>query len=499
MTVLVLFTSILVGVALAEISFRVFGGTWFHTQLRIVLASLQLFREAIGDDARQELLLRSGRMTLKFSLVVLGVLVFLAVIAVVAPWVLEWTESQQTVYLVVTSLAATGWWLIRRPRRNSSSTQNSANQAHAYGTSDRWLHWLALEPESVRQLTFDLERQFALPNRAMTDALNNVADPAAGAVYVCGLARSGTTMLLHILDQVDVFKSLTYRDMPFVLAPNLWKQLTRHARQESVLAERAHGDGIHVDFDSPEGFEEVFWRTFGKQTSELRCLGVDDPSPEVLATFSDYRALVANPRTRQDNAHGVLKRYLSKNNNNLLRLRSLCVDPTATVLLVYRNPVDTARSLHRQHVNFCASQADDRFTRTYMGWLAHHEFGLDHLPFCFAVPNMDMSRTTDDPNYWLDYWNAVYGYVLAQQDVRYYLVNHGALCAEPEATLSALFNRLGVQADSTSLAKRINKSNGRGGSDEFCPELLHRAEATYRALLESPKNLFRPVCTLSTK
>lgn len=488
MIVLVLFISILVGVALAEITFRVFGGVWFHGQLCKIVGTLQLFRDAIGDDARQELLLRSGRMTLKFSLVVLGLLVGIAVIAVIAPWMLEWTESQQTVYLVVTSVAATGWWLFRRPQRNSSSTQTPATQAHAYGALERWLHWLALEPSAVRHLTFDLERQFALPNRATPGTSNKAAD---GAVYVCGLARSGTTMLLHILDKVDVFRSLTYRDMPFVLAPNLWKQMTRHSPRQSVLAERAHGDGMHIDFDSPEGFEEVFWRTFGTQTSDSRCLGADEPSPEELATFADYRAIVANPRT--DSANGILRRYLSKNNNNLLRLRSLCADSTATVLLVYRNPVATARSLHRQHQRFCAAQTEDRFTRTYMGWLAHHEFGLDHLPFCFAVPEMDASLTPDDPNYWLNYWNAVYCHILAQSDLRLHLVNHDALCAEPVNTIEAILAVLDVQADTAVLAKKINApASDEVNTDSFCPELLHRAETTHRALLSSPKNIYNP-------
>lgn len=361
-----------------------------------------------------------------------------------------------------------------------------------YGALERWLHWFALEPAAVRRLVFDLERLYALPKRTIpiTSAPNKVADPAGGAVYVCGLARSGTTMLLHILDEIDVFRSLTYRDMPYVLAPNLWKLVSQFAPRLAVPAERAHGDNIHVHFDSPEGFEEVFWRTFGTQTPNSHCLGADEPTEETLAAFADYRALVANPRTEPCLANGVLRRYLSKNNNNLLRLRSLCADPTAMVLLVYRNPVATARSLFRQHQRFCASQVADRFTRTYMGWLAHHEFGLDHRPFCFALPDMDNGLTPDNPNYWLSYWNAVYRHILAQNDLRLHLVNHDALCAEPVATLAAIFGVLGVQADAAALAQRINPPEA-GNAEGFCPELLRRAEATYCALLDCRKNLFK--------
>jgi hypothetical protein len=361
---------------------------------------------------------------------------------------------------------------------------------NSYGILERWLHWVALEPASVRHLAFELERQFALPKRPIpaTSSLGKIADPADGAVYVCGLARSGTTKLLRILSELDAFRSLTYRDMPFVLAPNLWKQITRHSQKRSVTKERAHGDGILVDFDSPEGFEEVFWHTFGTRTLDPSSFGVDAPSAEALAAFADYRALVANPRTEPVPANGILRRYLSKNNSNLLRLPSLCADPTATVLIVYRNPVATARSLHRQHLRFCTAQTENRFTRTYMGWLAHHEFGLDHLPFCFAVPALDTSLTPDDPNYWLDYWNAVYQHVLAQSSLRLHLVNHDALCAEPVSTLEAIFALLDVEADATPLAQRINPTVT-DNTDGFCPELLQRAEATYRELLDSPKNI----------
>lgn len=501
MIVYVLIISFVVGTVLAEIVFRTFGGLWLSSHLREISALFHAFREAEGDDARQALLLRSGRATLQLSLGVLGLFVGLTAVAGVAPWVLQWTESQLIDYLVTSSVVATVWWILRRPRRNavlpriSTNCSYSAKSARqAYGLLDRWLHWIALEPAAVRHLAFDLERQFALPRRAtpVISTPSKPADPADGAVYVCGLARSGTTMLLRILDEIDAFRSLTYRDMPFVLAPNLWKQITRHALQRSVPAERVHGDGILVDFDSPEGFEEVFWRTFCTRTLDPHCLGAEEPSPEVLTAFADYRALVANPRTEKGPTNGIPRRYLSKNNNNLLRLRSLCADPTATVLLVYRNPTATARSMHRQHQRLGAAQTEDRFTRAYMGWLLHHEFGLDHRPFCFAVPAMEISRTPEDLNYWLDYWNAAYRYVLTQQDLRLHLVNHDVLCTQPSRMLEVIFATLGVQADAVALAEQIAVPAPIAmHTDDFCPEMLRRAQATYDALEDSPRNLLR--------
>lgn len=479
---IVLAVSLLAGVLLAEISIRFFGSVWFRSQLRELGLFYPAFRNTAGDDERQALLLRSGGRTLRFSLAVLLLLALMTVIAVAAPWAMVWSEFEQRAYLVAVSVFATIWWMLRRAKRNASASTETSDSGATYGVLERWLHWLALDSVSVRHLSFDLERMYALPVRCGSSVER--AKIAAGPVYICGLARSGTTMLLHILNEVNDFRSLTYRDMPFVLAPNLWRLFAQYLPRPSVPVERAHGDGIHVHFDSPEGFEEVFWRTYTPRISGSHCFAVDEPAQEALDAFADYRAIVANPRAQA----GPVRRYLSKNNNNLLRLRSITSDPVATVLLVYRNPIATARSLHRQHQRFCESQTEDRFVRNYMGWLAHHEFGLDHLPFCFAAQNMNPSLQPEDVNYWLDYWNAVYCYVLEHDELRFNLISHDTLCIEPSKTLESLFSLLGVDVDIAWFAERIAEPRAES-SDGFNSELLLRAEATYRALLDNPKNV----------
>lgn len=359
---------------------------------------------------------------------------------------------------------------------------------------ERWFHWLALEPLAVRRLAFDLECAFALPEmRVDPDASPaGTAGPADGAVYVCGLARSGTTVLLRALHECDALHSLTYRDMPFVLAPNLWRRVAGHATADVAPEERAHGDGIVVDVDSPEAFEEVFWRTFTRRTSDTRCFGTEPPSAEALVAFARYRAVVANPRAGRA-AAGARRRYLSKNNNNLLRLDALGADPTATLLVAYRHPVDTARSLFRQHERFLALQTEDRFTYDYMRWLSHHEFGLGHLPFCFAVAAMDRSLTPDDPNYWLDYWNAVHAHALAGQQPRRHLVDHDTLRERPAEVLHAIFSILGERADIDRLAAGIKPAASVDRDPrEFRPDLLERSAAIHRALRESAQNVCGP-------
>lgn len=495
MTILVLLVALFVAVILTEIGLCFFGREWFREQTRKITMHLKDFRAANSDDDRQQLLLRSGWETIRFGIVTLCLVGCLFLIVFLPLWILTWVNKQQTTYLLTMSIAATVW-VIFRSHQNPATIRSDSKTVNrsSYRFLDRWLHWLALEPTVVRRLAFDLDRLYSLPaNKSKDKSYHGIStDPADGAVYVCGLARSGTTMLLRLLDQVDVFRSLNYRDMPFVMAPNLWKRIAAHAQKEMSCTERAHGDGIFVDYDSPEAFEEVFWRTFNYTQDDAKCFGSTTVSLEALAAFNDYRMLVANPKKRLMDKTVPLKRYLSKNNNNLLRLQYLSADPTATLFVVYRHPVATARSLYRQHKRFCAMQTEDTFTLHYMRWLAHHEFGLIHRPFCFAVNKMVTTCTPDNPNYWLDYWNAVYSHVLEQIDLPVCFVDHDAMCAEPQQMLESIFNVLGVEVDIPPLARQIIPPRLELSPDgEFCADMLSRTERTYRELLTSPKNVFK--------
>ena len=40
-------------------------------------------------------------------------------------------------------------------------------------------------------------------------------------IFITGMPRSGSTVLLYYLYQSELFASLTYRDMPFVISPKL--------------------------------------------------------------------------------------------------------------------------------------------------------------------------------------------------------------------------------------------------------------------------------------
>lgn len=284
-----------------------------------------------------------------------------------------------------------------------------------YSALDKILHRLALGLTPVAEMSFDMERR----------ALNEAAKQAAGAgrhVFVSGLARAGTTVLMRRFHATGAFRSLTYRDMPFVLAPNAWRRLAGQ-RRTAVAGERAHGDDLVVNVDSPESLDEVFWRVFcGRGYIHADGLTPHVPDAETRAMFRDYVAAILS-----GSGHD---RYLSKNNNSILRLGALAETfPAAMIVVPYRDPLSHAASLHRQHMRFSAMQAEDPFVRRYMGWLAHHEFGLDHRPFVFDGAGPEGDPAT--PDYWLSLWVRSYGWLSETAPTRARFVSYEALCTDP--------------------------------------------------------------------
>lgn len=293
-----------------------------------------------------------------------------------------------------------------------------------YNFGARLLHRFALAWPGIARASFDFERSLA-----------KAEQPAEKRhVFVAGLARAGTTVLLRALYQTGVFRSLTYRDMPFVLMPGMWRRLSRHGRKQGEFRERAHGDGIDVSFDSPEAFEEVFWRVFcGSEYLRPDHLRTHRVSSEIIDVFRQYVAQVLASAEEPTQT-----RYLSKNNNNVLRMPSLAeAFPQALVVIPFRNPLQQADSLLIQHRRFVARHNEDRFGSAYMRWLGHHEFGVNHRPFRFSETSelASIKADSDSPEYWLKIWLETYTHILHNRPTRSLLVCYEDLCNNPDAHL----------------------------------------------------------------
>lgn len=310
---------------------------------------------------------------------------------------------------------------------------SASSSANSYSRADRLLHAFALGNSAVLEMSFDLENA-KFGRRAAAEF------PVRDPVFVCGLARAGTTVVLRLLHETGAFASLSYRDLPFPLAPNGAARFTSRFRRDVAAREREHGDGLSHDLDSPEAIEEVFWRCFeGKRFLRSDGLAPAVPLPETVEHFRRYMNLVCLRYARE--------RYLSKNNMNLLRLPALVqAAPSAVLIHPFRDPLQQAASLLNQHVRAIALHRADPFRRRFMTWLGHHEFGAAQRPFLLPDgPPAALDPQTLD--YWLVAWTSVYRFLLAQprrvQDRQHFL-DYDALCAAPASPIAAVATATGV-------------------------------------------------------
>ena len=89
-----------------------------------------------------------------------------------------------------------------------------------YSWTSKALHFLALRKPAIAEISLDIE---------LAIFKNKISDVTMGRhVFVAGYARSGTTILTRALYNTGQFGSLTYRDMPFVLAPNCWLKVSKN-------------------------------------------------------------------------------------------------------------------------------------------------------------------------------------------------------------------------------------------------------------------------------
>jgi hypothetical protein len=313
-------------------------------------------------------------------------------------------------------------------------------QSHVYNAVERALHHLALGSRPIAELSFDVN--------VFLSSGKNEAEDDDRHVFVSGLARAGTTIIMRRLHETGLFRSLTYRDMPFVLCPNLWERLSGLSLRDIEPVERAHGDRLKIDADSPEALDEVFWRVFaGDAYIRDDHLCAYDVDAELLERFRQYVACILRSRC----APNAGLRYLSKNNNNILRLSSLqAAFPRSMIVIPFRDPVQHANSLLTQHVNFCQVQDEDPFARAYMKWLAHHEFGREHRPFWLERerPFQRSAYPITGINYWLETWLRIYGWVCDNRPEGSILVCYEDLCSGPTAW-QGILERLAVEFDSS--------------------------------------------------
>lgn len=313
----------------------------------------------------------------------------------------------------------------------------SKELTNQYSGLDRILHRIAFASKGVQVALADLE------DRTFAAQLAKVSIDKP--VFITALPRAGTTILLNLLYGTGEFASHTYRSMPFVLCPMIWNQFSRTLRsRHSESMERAHGDGISISVSSPEAFEEIIWHHFWRSH-----YATDHIAPWSDRRRPEFDRFLKSHIRKQVLLSGANKtlRYLSKNNLNIARTEYIeSMFPDATIVVLFRNPLQHASSLLKQHVNFLASHREDKFSKHYMRGIGHFDFGENFLPVNFNDwLQRDRRPEATTLEFWLEYWIAAYEHVLRSAGSNVIFVSFDELAQRPEPTLKGLSNALALE------------------------------------------------------
>lgn len=331
-----------------------------------------------------------------------------------------------------------------------------------YDQTNELIHKLTIQNFSLLKLTFDCEKKFFLKKNRYIKKL-----------FITGYARSGTTYLLNELYKSNLFSSLKYSNLPLILSPkinNIFIKIFANQNNNSSYL-RAHSDGLNISYNSPEAFEEIFWKFIsGNSYIKKDYLNKHNLSNFDLEEFNKYISLV----TEQN------KIYLSKNNNNILRIKDLSNIENSTFLIMFRSPLEHSYSLLKQHNNFINLQQKETFIKDYMSSIGHYEFGQDHKPF-FYNNNEYKSETI---NYWIKEWTKFYTEILnINKSKNFYFISYDKCCMEKNYINSKLSKILNYDFNINFDTKKINKLDK--SEINLNHNILQKADEIHQKLLKN--------------
>ena len=278
--------------------------------------------------------------------------------------------------------------------------------------------------KNFKEFLFDVEKFFFLEK-------NNFHNYKC--LFITGLARSGTTSALNCFYKNSNFASLTYEDLPFLICPNLALKIKKLFKKKIIQKfERAHKDEIFIDINSPEAFEEFFWKKeVNENYIEKDLLLKNELSVSNIIEFKKYIKLILRRYNKNF--------YLSKNNNNILRINDLYNEINNSIFLIFfRDPINQSVSLLNQHINFSKIHKENKFALKYMNYLGHYEFGKNSKRFDIGKYEKNDKYNI---NYWLEIWKNYYSYAINNlKKERIYFICYEDLAKNPNEYLNSKIN-----------------------------------------------------------
>ena len=261
--------------------------------------------------------------------------------------------------------------------------------------------------------------------------------PIERPVFICGLARSGTTLLLNLISKQENVATHRYRDFPLLLTALSWNWLQDRLATEDPFVERPHRDRIRINRESPEAFEEPIWQHFFPWLHDRASSHILDASFSNERFENFYRAHISKILLLRKGS-----RYVSKGNYNVARIGYLAkLFPDARFIIPVREPLAHVQSLVKQHRLFTHYAARDPRVPNYLKATGHYEFGPQRRPINFfengeARVLGAWERGADHLGY-ASMWSDVYSYItdLLQRKPelasRVFICRFEDLCCDP--------------------------------------------------------------------
>jgi len=283
-----------------------------------------------------------------------------------------------------------------------------------------------------------------LETNLLADELATV--PVKMPIFICGLARSGSTLLHEIVSSCPGVASHRLKDYPLVYTPYWWRRATARMKP-SEPRERPHRDRIRITSESPDALEEMLWMAFFP-----RC---HDPSVSGVLTARDrnvdFEAFYP-AHLRKLLLVEKAGRYAAKANYHVARLSYLArLFPDARFIIPVRSPAGHIASLVRQHAWFSRGQQQNARALAFMRRSGHFEFGRDRRPINLGDTDcvrkiLEAWEQGDDVRGWARYWAMVYGFLAHQlaNDAKIRsaarIIRFEDLCATPEQTIRGMLD-----------------------------------------------------------
>lgn len=288
--------------------------------------------------------------------------------------------------------------------------------------------------DTFKSLSFSLDKLETMHLRHYIDKID-INRP----IYITGLARAGTTIILEMLSKHPDLASHRYKYLVMPYLPYWVNQMAKAFRMYTEPFERFHKDGIFVTGESPEAVEEIFWQKFfddiHNENSSNVMNGITD-NPQFESFYRNHiRKLILTQKK---------SRYLAKNNYNVTRLEYLLrIFPSSKFLLIIRNPINQIASLIKQTKIFTQFGQEGPLLNDWLRIVGHHEFG--HHQVCINAGNTELiqkirklwSRKKTYVKGWAYYWRSIYNFIANNLDTNKKLkkatliVRYDELCDTP--------------------------------------------------------------------